>query len=211
MGQVRWKVSDFTVKKEPRQARSKASVQAMVQACARILESRGYAGLSTNAIAEVAGVSIGSVYEYFPGKDAIVARLVQDMVAEARTMLEGRLALTDSRNDLNSAMQYFLGAIYRLMRKHRELLRVLVFQVPYLHQLPATRQLEIELQQVLMAGLDYTREQYSLNAQQHTLYLMTTSVAGTLMHLVLVAPPAMDPEGILDALAEKMTAWLIEG
>ena len=211
MGQIRWKVSDFTVKKEPRQARSKASVQAMVQACARILESRGYAGLSTNAIAEVAGVSIGSVYEYFPGKDAIVARLVQDMVAEARAMLEGRLALTDSRNDLNSAMQYFLGAIYRLMRKHRELLRVLVFQVPYLHQLPATRQLEIELQQVLMAGLDYTREQYSLNAQQHTLYLMTTSVAGTLMHLVLVAPPAMDPEGILDALAEKMTAWLIEG
>lgn len=211
MGQVRWKVSDFTVKKEPRQARSKASVQAMVQACARILESRGYAGLSTNAIAEVAGVSIGSVYEYFPGKDAIVARLVQDMVAEARALLEGRLALTDSRNDLNSAMQYFLGAIYRLMRKHRELLRVLVFQVPYLHQLPATRQLEIELQQVLMAGLDYTREQYSLNAQQHTLYLMTTSVAGTLMHLVLVAPPAMDPKGILDALAEKMTAWLIEG
>ena len=211
MGQVRWKVSDFTVKKEPRQARSKASVQAMVQACARILESRGYAGLSTNAIAEVAGVSIGSVYEYFPGKDAIVARLVQDMVAEARAMLEGRLALTDSRNDLNSAMRYFLGAIYRLMRKHRGLLRVLVFQVPYLHQLPATRQLEIELQQVLMAGLDYTREQYSLNAQQHTLYLMTTSVAGTLMHLVLVAPPAMDPEGILDALAEKMTAWLIEG
>ena len=211
MGQVRWKVSDFTVKKEPRQARSKASVQAMVQACARILERRGYAGLSTNAIAEVAGVSIGSVYEYFPGKDAIVARLVQDMVTEARAMLEGRLALTDSRNDLNSAMRYFLGAIYRLMRKHRELLRVLVFQVPYLHQLPATRQLEIELQQVLMAGLDYTREQYALNAQPHTLYLMTTSVAGTLMHLVLVAPPAMEPEGILDALAEKMTAWLIEG
>ena len=210
MGQIRWKVSDFTVKKEPRQARSKASVQAMVQACARILERRGYAGLSTNAIAEVAGVSIGSVYEYFPGKDAIVARLVQDMVAEARTMLEGRLALTDSRNDLSSAMRYFLGAIYRLMRKHRELLRVLVFQVPYLHQLPATRQLEIELQQVLMAGLDYTREQYALNAQPHTLYLMTTSVAGTLMHLVLVAPPAMEPEGILDALAEKMTAWLVE-
>ena len=211
MGQIRWKVSDFTVKKEPRQARSKASVQAMVQACARILERRGYAGLSTNAIADVAGVSIGSVYEYFPGKDAIVARLVQDMVAEVRAMLEGRLALTDSRNDLNSAMRYFLGAIYRLMRKHRELLRVLVFQVPYLHQLPATRQLEIELQQVLMAGLDYTREQYALNAQPHTLYLMTTSVAGTLMHLVLVAPPAMEPEGILDALAEKMTAWLIEG
>lgn len=211
MGQIRWKVSDFTVKKEPRQARSKASVQAMVQACARILERRGYSGLSTNAIAEVAGVSIGSVYEYFPGKDAIVARLVQDMVAEVRAMLEGRLALTDNRNDLNSAMRYFLGAIYRLMRKHRELLRVLVFQVPYLHQLPATRQLEIELQQVLMAGLDYTREQYALNAQPHTLYLMTTSVAGTLMHLVLVAPPAMEPEGILDALAEKMTAWLVEG
>lgn len=211
MGQIRWKVSDFTVKKEPKQARSKASVQAMVQACARILESRGYAGLSTNAIAEVAGVSIGSVYEYFPGKDAIVARLAEGMLREVTTLLQGRLALTDSRNDLNRAMRHLLGAVYALMRKYRKLLRVLVFQVPYLHQLPATRQLEIELQQVLMAGLQHTRQQYSLSARQHTLYLMTTSVAGTLMHLVLVAPPAMDPEGILDALAEKMAAWLVEG
>ena len=92
MGQVRWKVSDFAVKKEPKQARSRASVDAMVQACARVLESRGYAGLSTNAIAEVAGVSIGSVYEYFPGKDASVARLAEGMLRDVTTLLQGRLA-----------------------------------------------------------------------------------------------------------------------
>ncbi|MEE2869289.1 MAG: helix-turn-helix domain-containing protein, partial [Pseudomonadota bacterium] len=96
------------MKKEPRQARSRASVEAMLQASARILERRGYAGLSTNAVAEVAGVSIGSVYEYFPGKEAIVARLAESLLAETTDLLQGRLAMTDQRSELNVAMRHFL-------------------------------------------------------------------------------------------------------
>lgn len=206
----KWQASDFKMKKEPKQVRSKASAAAMVGACARILERSGYAGLSTNAIAEVAGVSIGSVYEYFPGKEAVVARLTEELLAETTSLLHERLDLTDNRNDLHVAMRHFLGALYLLMRKHRKLLRVLVFQVPYLHQLPATRQLQKDLQQVLQTGLQKTRQHYQVNVHPYSLYLMATSTAGSLLHLVLMAPAGMDQEAVLDMLAAKLTAWLIQ-
>jgi AcrR family transcriptional regulator len=51
-------------------------VEAIVEAAARILEQRGHDGFSTNAVAELAGVSIGSLYQYFPRKDALMGALI---------------------------------------------------------------------------------------------------------------------------------------
>jgi len=63
-------------RKSPVQARSAATVEAILEAAARILESEGLDGYTTNAIAKRAGVSVGSLYQYFPNKDAITAALV---------------------------------------------------------------------------------------------------------------------------------------
>ncbi len=56
------------MRKQPSQARSKATVDAIVEAAARILGDQGWAGFTTNKVAEAAGVSIGSYYQYFPDK-----------------------------------------------------------------------------------------------------------------------------------------------
>mgnify|MGYP006289600347 CR=1 FL=1 len=69
--------SDIEPRKEPSQARSKATFDAIVEAVAHILAAEGPEALNTNRIAEVAGVSIGSLYQYFPNKESIVARLVE--------------------------------------------------------------------------------------------------------------------------------------
>lgn len=63
----------YLPRKLPRQSRSKASYQAILDAAARVLVDVGYDKATTNSIAEVAGVSIGTLYEYFPGKEAIYA------------------------------------------------------------------------------------------------------------------------------------------
>jgi AcrR family transcriptional regulator len=63
------------MRKEPRQARSRATVAAIVEAGARILSDEGWAGFTTNRIAEAAGVSIGSLYQYFPDKLSLVAAI----------------------------------------------------------------------------------------------------------------------------------------
>lgn len=76
------------MRKEPRQARSRATVEAIVQAGARILSDEGWAGFTTNRIAELAGVSIGSLYQYFPDKlslvDAIRRRHLDDSITVMR-------------------------------------------------------------------------------------------------------------------------------
>jgi AcrR family transcriptional regulator len=64
-------------RKRPSQARSRETVAAIVEAAARVFEAHGYAAGTTNRIAERAGVSIGSLYEYFPNKDAIVVALAE--------------------------------------------------------------------------------------------------------------------------------------
>lgn len=60
------------MRKHPRQSRSRATIEAILHAAAHILGERGLKGLTTNAVAEVAGVSIGSLYQYFPNKLALI-------------------------------------------------------------------------------------------------------------------------------------------
>jgi len=59
-------------RKRPRQRRSRATVEFLVTATERLLEQSGTPGATTNRIAEVAGVSIGSLYQYFPNKDSLI-------------------------------------------------------------------------------------------------------------------------------------------
>jgi AcrR family transcriptional regulator len=67
-------------RKVAQQERSRALVDALLRASARILIRDGYAGLTTNAVAELAGVSVGSLYQYFPNKGALVSALIAEHV-----------------------------------------------------------------------------------------------------------------------------------
>ena len=78
-------------RKSARQARSAATIEVIVEAAARILETAGPAGFTTNAVAERAGVSVGSLYQYFPNKDAITRALIRrelEMLKEAVTAID---------------------------------------------------------------------------------------------------------------------------
>lgn len=80
-------------RKRPRQQRATATVEAILEAAARILECDGLDVLTTNTVAERAGVSIGSLYQYFPGKHAILAELIRreraDLLAGIEMALSG--------------------------------------------------------------------------------------------------------------------------
>ncbi len=75
-GRGRPRKCSTTARKLPIQARSQETVTSILEASARILETGGLPGFNTNAVARKAGVSIGSLYQYFPNKDAIVLGLI---------------------------------------------------------------------------------------------------------------------------------------
>lgn len=86
------------MRKQPKQSRSRATVDIILEAAARILEDGGLVMLNTNLIAERAGVSIGPLYQYFPTKEAIVAELARrerSGLAAALATIEANARVTD--------------------------------------------------------------------------------------------------------------------
>jgi AcrR family transcriptional regulator len=63
------------LKKQPKQKRSRDTIETIIEATTRIIEDEGLGALTTNRVARVAGVSVGSLYQYFPNKEALVAEV----------------------------------------------------------------------------------------------------------------------------------------
>ncbi|USQ97152.1 TetR/AcrR family transcriptional regulator [Caulobacter sp. RL271] len=82
-------------RRTPRQSRSEATVEAILEAAFQLLEQGGVEALTTNHIAERAGVSVGTLYQYFRGKQAILAALAQRRAAAARDRI-ARIVIANS-------------------------------------------------------------------------------------------------------------------
>ena len=75
------------VRRMPRQARAQDTVQVILEATARILQRKGRAALNTNYIAECAGISVGTLYQYFPNKEAILVAMARNELANDEACL----------------------------------------------------------------------------------------------------------------------------
>jgi AcrR family transcriptional regulator len=80
------------MRKQPRQARSKATVDAVIEAAARILSEQGWAGFTTNKVADAAGVSIGSYYQYFPDKHSLIEAIRARHLEDCRMVMKNVIA-----------------------------------------------------------------------------------------------------------------------
>jgi AcrR family transcriptional regulator len=95
-------------RRQAKQERSRETVEALLEAAARVLQERGYARASTNRIAEVAGASVGTLYEYFANKEAVYEALIQQEI-EA---LVGAVQVADV--DLDAPLHELLRQIVKL-------------------------------------------------------------------------------------------------
>lgn len=113
-------------RKRPRQARSVATFEAILEAAARILESLGFAGFNTNAVAELAGVSIGSLYQYFPSKDALIVELIRRERAKLSNHIVEVIQQSDAA-DLKEKLKLIIDAAVKHQLSRPQLARTLEF------------------------------------------------------------------------------------
>ncbi|MFJ5490294.1 TetR/AcrR family transcriptional regulator [Pectobacterium carotovorum] len=103
-------------RKLPVQERSRVTVDAIIQASAYILSESGWEGLTTNSIAERAGVNISSLYQFFPNKEAIINELQRRHALEIHADLHKTLQFSPEKSSLRETLTLVVEMI---VNKHR--------------------------------------------------------------------------------------------
>jgi AcrR family transcriptional regulator len=129
------------LRKRPRQLRAQTTFDAVLEAAAELIAQQGFAATTTNAVAERAGISIGSLYQYFPNKTAILVSLLEQHIYEIQPVIaECLTALADPATPFEDALrQLFL----RLIEAHGHsprLQQVLSEEVPHPPSIQRLRQ-----------------------------------------------------------------------
>jgi len=106
------------------------TVEAVLEAVVKLLKQEGAEAVTTNRVAEVAGVSIGSIYQYFPDKSAIFAALHQRHVHEIDRMVE-RTLIEHARSRLDGMIRAMVEAMVKAHVGDPELYQVMAMEVPH--------------------------------------------------------------------------------
>jgi AcrR family transcriptional regulator len=145
-------------RKQASQERSRATVDALVEATARILVREGFDKASTNRIAEVAGVSVGSLYQYYPGKDALVAAVIDRHNQEIMQVVRDALAEVAAQ-PIEKAVRRLVGVAIEAHRIDPKLHRVLAEQIPRTGRLENVETFNREAHALFKAYLEGHRDE----------------------------------------------------
>ncbi|MGZ9810271.1 TetR/AcrR family transcriptional regulator [Pseudoroseicyclus sp. H15] len=162
-------------RKAPKQARARATYAAILEATARILVESGVERLNTNRIAEVAGVSIGTLYQYFPTKEAILTELVRE---ERKILLEDLTAATGNmeRETFDQTLDKLLWAAVTHQLRQPKLARMLEYCDTFLPLEEETGALNAAILRTVADGLRH--------AGQHDTELATRDLVAALRGMI---------------------------
>jgi AcrR family transcriptional regulator len=191
-------------RKAPEQDRSRATVEAIVEAAAHILIKHGYDAFTTNRVAEKAGVSIGSLYQYFPNKDALLSELMRRHIVEIERGVEEMAALARTaplaeviRAGIEQNVRSHLidPALHRVLSEELPRLGPLDWKVAFIERMEARIRgmLEARKSEIAVADIDVA------------VYIVTRTVEAVVHNAVCEKPKALAS----GALAEELTRMLV--
>ncbi|HEX2561112.1 TetR/AcrR family transcriptional regulator [Phenylobacterium sp.] len=177
------------------QARSRATVDALLEATARILVSEGFDRASTNRIAAAAGVSVGSLYQYFPSKEAVVAAVIarhnRDLMQVVRDVLEEAAS-----QPLDEGVRKLVAAAIEAHRIDPTLHRVLVEQIPRTGALEDVEAFNQETFALFRAYLERHRAELRPVDLDLAAFVSVTSVEAVTHTAVLHRPDILSDEAV---------------
>ena len=192
---------------QPRQPRSRATVAVILDAAIRVLDREGLDALTTSRVAEVAGVSVGTLYQYFAHRDAIVAALQDRELERAGAMLERVLKSGAPLSDQELARSIVaeLLALYRA--------------APALHRVLAARGLSFAPPEqvvafdarsvaVLKAFLGLAGPRIRRSNLEAAAFVVYQSVRATMLAYLLESPAGVDDAMLVEELTQLIVRYL---
>jgi AcrR family transcriptional regulator len=195
-----------TPRKSASQKRSQATVEALLDATARVLTREGYDRASTNRIAATAGVSVGSLYQYFPNKEALVAALVARHNREMLELLRNALKEVASL-DLATAIRELVRAAVDAHLVDSALHRIFAEQVPRMGQLAKIEALQGETFLLVKAYLEQRRHEISVRDLDSATFICVTIVEALTHEFVINKPDTL--KGDRDRFVDEVTRLIV--
>jgi AcrR family transcriptional regulator len=202
-------VGKQSLRRTPKQERARATVDAVIEASARILVEDGFERLNTNRVAEVAGVSVGTLYQYFPNKEAIVGALVE-RIAEERIAAFGDtlMTLADSDLPLREGVRVLLDGTIAAMRVRPELSQRLIREAPRGGRLDLERAWVARCVDLARSVLYRRRERVRDGDVELMAYVGVTSVFAVLQDAAAYRPELLQGDVLLDELTRLAARYL---
>ena len=196
-------------RKSASQKRSRLMVDALLEATARILIREGFGNASTNRIAEVAGVSVGSLYQYFPSKEALVAALVARHRQEISQAVQGEFAEA-IQLPLGQAVRKLVAVAVKAHRIDPALHRALTEQIPRVGRLEKAETFNRENYALFRAYLERHRDEIRVVDLELAAFVCVTSIEAlthtAVLHQKLVSDEAT--ESLVDEATRLLVGYL---
>ena len=194
-------------RKTASQERSRLTVEALIEATARILMKDGYDRASTNRIAEAAGVSIGSLYQYFPSKEALVAAVIDRHTQGMMQVVRDALVKVAMR-PIEEAARELVRVMIDAHCVNPKLHRVLVEQVPRVGRLDNIQAIDREAYALVRAYLEAHRDEVGIADTDMAAFVCVTTVEA-LTHAAVVHRREVLSEERATVFVDEVTALIL--
>lgn len=197
-------------RKKPTQARAQHTVDAILRATAHILRTTGWDTCNTNAVARRAGVSIGSLYQYFPSKEALVAALAEEHANRGLgVLMEAVTAAPQENLSLEGLVRHYIRAMVALHAVDPKLHRVLVEQVPRLRGgFDVVRRVSQQSAALVRAWLETQRKHIRVVDLDVATFMLVTAVESVAHLQVLDRPAQLDQDALVEELSQLVLGYL---
>ena len=199
------------VRKRPVQDRSRETVDVILQAAAQVFSHQGFGSATTNRIAERAGVSIGTLYQYFPNKEAILYSLMERHVREGRALIAREAADLQHIGRLDASIIKRLVQIMIALHKNDPgLHRVLSEEVHYPHFWKEYRENEEYSVRTLTGLLEKTSVNRKKNSEA-AIRLLVHAIEAMTHRFVLYGYQGLKESEFTRELTDMMSRYLLHG
>jgi AcrR family transcriptional regulator len=194
-------------RKHASQKRSRATVDALVEATARILVKEGFDKASTNRIAEVAGVSVGSLYQYYPSKEALVGAVIDRHNRELMQVVRCALAEVASQ-PIEKAVRRLVAVAIEAHRIDPKLHRVLAEQIPRTGRLENVEAFNREAHALFRAYLEDHRDELRVADLGVAAFVCVTSIEA-LSHSAVLHRSELVSDEAVETLIDEATRLVL--
>jgi len=197
-----------TARKQPTQSRSRATVETILDGCVRVLDQEGIQAATTSRIAEASGVSVGSLYQYFENRDAILNALQDREFSRTTDMIQTHL-MRDKFDTPRDLARTVVASLLHLYRSSPGLHRVLALEglrVTPTERVQAFDHRIVETLRVFFENTPFPIRRASKHAAAFVLY---QSVRATMLAKILEEPPGISDEILTEELTELVVSYLI--